>query len=217
MLSERSEPQGSGTEAPRRGPVGGPVDGRSARRQRGRAAAVQAVVELFDTGELRPSADEVCRRAGVSSASLFRYFRTLDELYRAAFDEQIARATALARMEDLSDLSTSERIERFVAGRLDVYEVTVGVGRMARARAVDHADIDRALGRARARWLRQVLIVFRPELDRVDPAEVPSRAAAIDAVASFEAWDLLVGARAVSRHEVERSWTTAIAALLAAL
>ena len=178
---------------------------------------MQAVVELFDTGELRPSADVVCRRAGVSSASLFRYFRTLDELYRAAFDEQIARATALARMEDLSDLSTSERIERFVAGRLDVYEVTVGVGRMARARAVDHADIARALGRARARWLRQVLIVFRPELERFDPAEVPARAAAIDAVASFEAWDLLVGARAVSRHAVERSWTTAIAALLAVL
>ena len=59
--------------------------------------------------------------------------------------------------------------------------------------------------------------MFRPELDRVDPAEVPARAAAIDAVASFEAWDLLVGARAVSRHEVERSWTTAITALLAAL
>ena len=42
-------------------------------------AAVQAVVELFDTGELRPSADEVCRRAGVSSASLFRYFRTMKQ------------------------------------------------------------------------------------------------------------------------------------------
>lgn len=175
---------------------------------------MRAVVELFDSGELRPSAELVCGRSGVSSASLFRYFRTLDDLYGAAFDQQVARATRLARMDGIGELSGRERVERFVAGRLDVYEVTVGVGRMARARAIDHPDIASALDRARRRWLRQVLIVFGPELEREGPGGAAARAAAVDAVASFEAWDLLVGARGTPRNAVEACWTTAISALL---
>ena len=93
--------------------------------------------------------------------------------------------------------------------------MTVGVGRMA-GTAVDHADIARALGRAGP--------LATSGADRVptgagrfDPAEVPAQPT-IDAVASFEeAWDLLVGARAVSRPSVEAGWTTAIAASLAVL
>ena len=97
------------------------VDGRAARRVRGRAAAVQAVVELFDEGELRPSADEVVARAGISAASLYRYFRGLDELYRAGFDQQLARATHIATIGDLDGRSLDDRVREFVARRIDAY------------------------------------------------------------------------------------------------
>lgn len=190
------------------------VDGRSARRARGRAAAIQAVLELFDAGELRPSADVVCQRAGISTASLFRYFRGLDDLYLAAFDEQVSRARRLARIDDLGDLTFDERVRRFVTGRIDVYESVVGVGRMARARAVDHSHVADALDRARAAWIAQVRHVFRPELAGRSRSEASSLAAAVDAVASFEAWDLLVGTRGTSRRSVERHWGTAVTALL---
>ncbi|UDY36577.1 TetR/AcrR family transcriptional regulator [Dermatobacter hominis] len=209
MLSEHSgavqRPQGA-EEA---------VDGRSARRSRGRAAAIDAVLELFDLGELRPSADVVVERAGISTASLFRYFRGLDELYRAAFEEQVARAQLLARIDAPEDLPLDERVARFLAGRIDVYESVAGVGRMARARAVDHDDVAVALDLARGRWLVQVRQVFAPELAGRTRAEARSLAAAVDAVASFEAWDLLVGARGTPRRAVEAHWTTALTALLA--
>ena len=191
-----------------------PADGRAARRSRGRAAAIEAVLGLFDDGELRPSADVVVARAGISAASLFRYFRGLDELYRAAFEEQVVRAQRLARIDDAEDLDLDERLGRFVSGRIDVYETVAGVGRMARARAVDHDDVARALERARAGWLAQVRRVFGPELAGRPRAEARALAAAVDAVASFEAWDLLVGARGVSRRSVEAHWRTAITALL---
>ena len=126
MLSQPSDPPDSGTEAPRKdlaipGPTVrsliwslGPV---SVSGGRGQAAAVQAVVELFDTESCarRPTwcaAVPGCRRVAVPVLPHPR------RAVPAAFDEQISRATAW-RMDDLSDLSTSERIERFVAGRID--------------------------------------------------------------------------------------------------
>ncbi len=190
------------------------VDGRSARRERGRAAAVRATVELFDEGELRPSAEAVCGRAGISTASLFRYFGGLDDLYRAAFEQQIARAAQLARVDHVPGAPLEDRVRRFVAGRLDVYEVTVGVGRMGRARAVDHPDVALALDRARAGWLDQVRDVFRTELVPMGRSRATSTAAAVDAVASFEAWELLAVARDIGRRSIDAHWRTAVTALL---
>ena len=197
-------------------PDGAPaLAGRTARRSRGRAAAIDAVLELFDQGELQPSADVVSTRAGVSTASLFRYFRGLDELYRAAFEEQIARVRRLARIDAPEDLPLDERVHRFVAGRIDVYETVAGVGRMARARAVDHPDVAAALDRARAGWLTQARQVFQAELAGRSRAEARSLAATVDAVASFEAWDLLVAVRGTPRRSVEAHWRTALTALVA--
>lgn len=194
---------------------GAPLDGRAARRQRGRAAAVAAVLELFEEGELRPSTGLVVSRAGISSASLFRYFSSLDELYRAAFDEQILRAEDLARIDDLDDLDLDGRIAAFVSGRVAVYASVAGVGRMARARAIDDPAIARGLERARGRWLAQVRAVFRPELAASSRSSAPGLAAAIDAVVSFESWDLLVVGRGVPTPTVEAHWATAVRALLA--
>ncbi len=190
------------------------TDGRVARRLRGRTAAVEAVLELFDEGDLRPSADTVCERAGISPASLFRYFDGLADLYGAAFDEQVARAVALARIDDLGRLGLEERIARFVAGRIDVYRSVAGVGRMARARAVEDAGVAATLAIARSRWLGQVRVVFAAELRPRGDADAV--AAAVDAVASFEAWDLLTEGRDMPRSTVEAHWFTAIRALLVA-
>ena len=79
--------------------------------------------------------------------------------------------------------------------------------------AIDVTVAD-ALDRARAAWIAQVRHVFRPELAGRSRSEASSLAAAVDAVASFEAWDLLVGTRGTSRRSVERHWGTAVTALL---
>jgi len=194
------------------GPAASQADGRVARRLRGRAAAIEAVLELFGEGDLRPSADAVCERAGISPASLFRYFDGLADLYGAGFDEQVARAAALARIDDLDHLGLDERIGRFVAGRIDVYRSVAGVGRMARARAIEDPGVAATLAIARNRWLGQVRVVFAAELRPRGDADAV--AAAVDAVASFEAWDLLTDGRDLSRSAVEALWRTAIRALL---
>ncbi len=52
------------------------VDGRRARRERGRIAVSDAVIDLAFEGNANPTAEQVAKRAGVSVASLFRYFET---------------------------------------------------------------------------------------------------------------------------------------------
>lgn len=222
ILSKLVQAVQSQSEAPReaqsdlpRSPQGNSVDGRSARRERGRAAVLSAVLSLFDEGELRPSTEVVVTRSGISNASLFRYFASLDDLYRAAFDEQIARAEHVARIVGVDDMDLDGRIAAFVSGRIEVYASVVGVGRMARARAIDDPGIARNLDRARSRWLAQVRAVFRPELTGMSRSRAQEVAATIDAVVSFESWDLLVNARGLANSAVERHWATAVRALLA--
>ena len=61
--------------------------------------------------------------------------------------------------------------------------------------------------------------MFAPELASIDRIEGEPRSAAavagaVDAVACFEAWDLLVNERGLDRTEVERLWSIAVTALL---
>ena len=55
-------------------------DGRRASRERNRIAVVDALLDLYAEGNLRPGAGEVARRAGLSRRSVFRYFDDLDDL-----------------------------------------------------------------------------------------------------------------------------------------
>ena len=63
----------------------GGVDGRRLRRERGRDAVIDALFELLLEGSPTPKSDELARRAGVSEASVFRYFDSLDDLFLRAF------------------------------------------------------------------------------------------------------------------------------------
>lgn len=190
------------------------IDGRTARRLRGRTATVEAVLSLFEEGELRPSAETVAERAGISVASLFRYFDSLDDIHRAAFDTRMAQTRQLAQVDGLAGLDLDGRVAGFVSGRLDAYGAIAGVGRMLRARAVDNPRVAEALAFARRAWLEQVHDVFAAELSDRDPVAAQALAATVDAVASFESWDVLVHLRGLPLEVVGAHWRTAVTALI---
>ena len=83
-----------------RAPPGGDVptqetDGRRLRRALNREAVVDALLDLYSEGNLRPSTDEIAERAGISPRSLFRYFRDADDLAGEAVTRQLGRAMPL--------------------------------------------------------------------------------------------------------------------------
>ena len=74
-----------GGDAPRE------TDGRRLRRALNREAVVDALLDLYSEGNLRPSTDEIAERAGISPRSLFRYFEDSDDLAGEAVSRQLER------------------------------------------------------------------------------------------------------------------------------
>lgn len=194
--------------------TGTPVDGRRARRDRNRAAVIDALFSLLDEGERSPAADAIASRAGVSVSSLFRYFEGLDDLQEQTVEVHFARFGTLFEVPAIGSGSTEERIERFVEARLALYRTIAPIARLARSRALDHVRIAAKLAETRTRFAGQVRAQFAPELDALTPARRQDVADLIDALTSFESWDLLQSTHGRTEREVRRSWTAGIASVV---
>src|SRR5512133_1697488 len=72
-------------------------DGRNARAERSRAAVVEALLELLDAGDVRPTAERIAARAGVSERTVFQHFRDREALFEAAARRQYERVVPTLR------------------------------------------------------------------------------------------------------------------------
>ena len=98
---------------------GDAVDGRTMRRTRNRSSVINALLELIQEGDFEPGASAIAERAGVSHRSVFRYFDDLGDLVRTAVTQQFEQANELAEIPHLGEGSTNDRIERYVAARIE--------------------------------------------------------------------------------------------------
>ncbi len=190
------------------------VDGRRARRDRNRAAVIDALFSLLDEGETSPAAESIAGRAGVSVSSLFRYFEGLDDLQEQTIEAHFARFGSLFEVPSIGSGSLAERIGTFVDARLALYRSIAPVARLARARAVDHAAIAAKLAETRSRFADQIRSQFAPELDALSPARRQDVADLIDALTSFESWDLLHATHGRTERGIRRTWVAGISALV---
>jgi AcrR family transcriptional regulator len=167
------------------------ADGRTQRRERNRTAVVEALLELYREGQLDPSTDQIAARAGVSPRSLFRYFEDVDALVEVAVARQQERLAPLFAATVDPALGFDERLERFLATRLDLYEGMGHVARVARAVANHQPRAAAELTRIRAFLRDQLVRVFAAELDALPQAARAQALAAADVLTSWEAVDLL--------------------------
>src|SRR5579871_2207866 len=91
----------------------GKIDGRRARGERARTVVVDAILDLLQEGDLKPTAERVAERAGVSLRLVFHHFADLESLYAAAADRQFERLRPLIKPIP-SDGSFDERLETFL-------------------------------------------------------------------------------------------------------
>src|SRR5438132_11759096 len=92
------------------------VDGRVVRGRRSREAVVDALLALIDEGDVRPTAQRIAERAGVSLRSLFHHFDDLESLFVAAADAHQARiAPVLRRLPRTGP--RADRVAAFVDAR----------------------------------------------------------------------------------------------------
>ncbi len=178
------------------------ADGRHAWRDRNRLAVVDALLDFYAEGNLRPGAQAVAERSGVSRRSVFRYFEDLDDLDRTAISRQVERVRHLLEIAEVGEGALASRIERIVAQRMALFAAIAPAARVTRIRAPFQPALAEEL--AQNRWLlgRQVERHFRPELDALPADEREGVLAAADVACSFETFDFLLATRGLASEEI---------------
>jgi AcrR family transcriptional regulator len=191
-----------------------PPDGRNLRRDRNRDAVVTTLLELYREGDLNPSADTIAARTGISVRSLFRYFDDAEAMSRAAIGRQQQHLAPLYALDIPSGLSLADRVDRFVAARVQLLEGMGEVGRAARVAATRQPLVLAELARIRRTLRRQLTAVFADELEALPPARRRATVAAADVVASWESFDLMRNDQGLTRDHATAAMAAALLALL---
>ncbi len=191
-----------------------PPDGRAARRDRNRAAVLDAVITLFSEGTLDPGPEEVARRAGLSLRSVYRYFDDRQALLQAAIDRQTDAVRPLLAIHAIGAGPLADRIETLVTARLRLYEATAATSRAARSRAGSNPTLGRQVALARRTLRDQVDRQFASELAALDPRRRRSLEAAADALLQFDTLDLYRLHRGLSVRATHQVLSDALHALL---
>jgi AcrR family transcriptional regulator len=173
---------------------------------------IDAVFALAEEGKVPMTAELVSDRAGVSTASIFRYFDGLDDLQFQTYQRFCSRFAPL--MEAVTDGSLEDRIGVFVATRLDLYEQAGAMMRLGRMRALEHQALLEASTETKASLATQVRGTFAQEIAGTSPSRTAELVAVIDAFTSLEAWDVLRRTHARSRTQINRTWTRGVALLI---
>lgn len=191
------------TPQPTQNPSSGIVDGRTARRHRNRAAVLDAVIELFEEGDLTPGVHEVADRSGVSLRSVYRYFADVDDLILAAIDRQLEACAPMFAEPELQG-STAERIRSFCADRVALFTSCRTAYRAALIRASDQPKVGERVQRCRETLADQVATAFQPEISDLPASEAEVVSAVLDTLSQFEAIEHLVTERNLDSESVTR-------------
>lgn len=193
----------------------GNVDGRHARRERGRLAVIDAMLSLVSEGHVPPAVEQIAERADVSTASLFRYFDTLEDLRQASTAVFFERNPRLFEITDIGEGTLSQRIDTFVASSLALFEENEPMARLVRLKAVEVTATNEILHRLRATRADQVRHHFDEELRAMSPATQVDVVMVISTLTSFESWGQARHDHERSRAQVRRAWVAALTKLLA--
>jgi TetR/AcrR family transcriptional regulator, regulator of autoinduction and epiphytic fitness len=164
------------------------LDGRHQRRERNRAAVVDAILELLREGELRPGAEAIAERAGISVRSVFRHFDDLDSLLAFAVERQIESVAALYGAPS-SKGNTTVRASELVHQRRTLYEEISPVRRAATRLAPFHPVLRSRLEYSHRLLRNQLRDLFSPELAVLPSRERKLVLDALDSATSWSTWE----------------------------
>lgn len=183
------------------------VDGRRERGSRNKTAVVSALLDLYERGEVSPSAARVAEVAGVSERSVFRYFDDMDDLASAAVELQWDRVKPLYL--DLADTGTFEnRLRAIVDHRIRVHDSIAGVFRVATMTALRRPSVALAVEQRRQYLRSQAARQFQREFERLDDA--PVRRTIVDHILSLENIDYLKNSVGLSQSKLRDVLTKGI-------
>ena len=167
------------------------IDGRSLRRERNRQDIVDALLGLIENGETEISAALIASKAGLSERSIFRYFDDVDDLYRSVCDLAFSKETEFALIDDVGVGSLDTKIENFVNQRVRIYTMNEKIAPAARSFAFKNPIIKNQLVFGRKLLRAQITKHFAEELSAFDKQQQQVAVAIIDALTTFESYDMM--------------------------
>jgi AcrR family transcriptional regulator len=174
---------------------------------------MEAMLELLDGGDLKPTSAAIAARAGVSERTLFQHFPDREALFQGAALAQAERIAPLVEPLPGPEAPLEERLRAFVAQRARVLEKVSPVRRAALQMEPSSETV--------AGWLRAVRQGAAAEIAQLFEAELSAAGAARDellaALVAAAAWPTWESLRAHQELPVERAEATmhrTLAALL---
>ena len=152
---------------------------------------LDAVIEIFEEGDIEPSVDSVAERAGVSNRSIYRYFDHRDHLIRAAVTHAMRRVIPEIQLAGIGDGSFDERVARFVDHRLQMYQQLAPITRAAKRAAMSEPIIREEFEAGRLVLRRSFLDHFAEEFAPLGPAERTRAVLTAELAFQFEAFEFL--------------------------
>ena len=187
--------------------TGAATDGRVRRGAENRSALVEALVALYEEGELEPTATQIAERAGVAVRSVYGHFGDIETLAAEVAQRQWDVHGRLMDAEPI-DGTLTERVEELVARRAALFEAVAPVRRAGMLHLHRSETIAANLRRLGRHLRAQVAQTFAPEL-----AEAPFLDAA-DLLLSWESWDRLRTQQGCSSTRARRVLADALIRLL---
>lgn len=201
---------------PKRTSGDGIVDGRTARRDRGRSAVIDAVFDLMQEGRVPPDVNELAARSGVSVSSIFRYFDGLEDIQVQALIRFRERFGHLFEVSVNPPQVREERIIDFVSRRLALMDEVGLVLVIARVRALERDHFVDASESLRGSLAAQVRGQFVADLRTLTAAQTDALVSAIDSFASPAAWTVMQDTHTRTSRQIKSTWIKGIGALLEA-
>lgn len=186
------------------------VDGRSLRRERNRQDIVNALLGLIENGETEISAALIASKAGLSERSIFRYFDDVNDLYRSVCDLAFSKEIEFALIDNAGMGSLETKIENFVNQRVRIYTMNEKVAPAARSFAFKNPIIKNQLVFGRKLLRAQITKHFAEELSAFDKAEQQVAVATIDALTTFESYDMMRSDQKMSVQTIKSILTESI-------
>lgn len=187
---------------------------RRADAEQPRRRVVDAYLDLVLDGDPSPATNTLADRAGVSGASVFRYFETLEELRTEAMGRVLERFADLFELEDAPSLTGQRRVAGFVDSRLRFHETLHPLALLQRRQAADSDHAAAMIDASRNLLAEQVRSYFAREMEHLATVDRDDAVITIAVLTSIESWHQNQS-HGRSPADIRRAWISAISAVIA--
>jgi AcrR family transcriptional regulator len=165
-----------------------PRDGREARAERTKKAVADALIDLIEEGDLRPTSKAIAERAQVSERTIFQHFADLETLFSVS-----ARRLGERIVRKLEYISTEGPFEARMKTYLDelvyLHQAMTPVRQASRLHEPFSPVLQEALRSWRDELRRGIDRVFEQELAGRPPDERADVVEALALVATWSSWE----------------------------